>query len=240
MGRCSFYLAFALLFFGTVAAADVRVIVGPTPIPGGQAKAMGDLTMMNDRLAVAIAVKTSPPWAVPRGALIDAAPVLKGVVGNDRVTFADFLPNSWSAWPSDRQDVQIIKNTRTEAIVEAVRTWGSVEIRTRYSLEDGDDSLHLVVTMTNQGTAPVDKALSGFGLWSMGGHFFGVPGLGKQAQGLSIGAIADRVVAYDRNWAVAMHMPQFDHFGFNQRDLYRETTLAPGESRTFEGWLQIV
>jgi hypothetical protein len=240
MGRYSFGVALALSFFAKSAEADVRVIVGPTPIPHGQARASADITIMNDRLAVGIAVKTSPPWAIPRGALIDAAPVVDGTIDSDRVTFADFLPNSWSAWPSDRQHVRIVEQTRQEAIVEAVRTWGSVEIRTRYSLKDGDDSVHLTVTMTNQGKAPVDKALSGFALWSMGGHFFGVPGLGKQAQGPSTGAMADRIVAYDQNWAVAMHMPHFDRFDFGQKDLYRETTLLPGKSRTFEGWLQVV
>ena len=240
MGRTSIGIPVALSFLATAAAADVRVVVGPTPIPHGQAKASGDITVMNDRLAIAIAVKTPPPWAIPRGALIDAAPVVNGAIGDDRVTFADFLPNSWSAWPSDRQNVRIVKQSGDEAIVEAVRTWGSVEIRTRYSLKDGDDSVHLAVTMTNQGKAPVEKALSGFVLWSRGGHFFGVPGLGKQIQGPSTGAMADRIVAYDRDWAIAMHMPQFDRFGYGQRDLYRETTLLPGERRTFEGWLQVV
>ena len=240
MGRTSCGVAVALSFLASAAAADVRVVVGPTPIPHGQAKANGDITVMNDRLAIAIAVGTPPPWAIPRGALIDAAPVVNGAIGNDRVTFADFLPNSWSAWPSDRQDVRIIEQSRDEAIVEAVRTWGSIEIRTRYSLKDGDDSVHLVVTMTNNSKAPVTKALSGFALWSMGGHFFGVPGLGKQIEGPSTGAMADRVVAYDQDWAIAMHMPHFDRFDYGQRDRYRETTLRAGESRTFEGWLQVV
>jgi hypothetical protein len=94
--------------------------------------------------------------------------------------------------------------------------------------------------MTNNSKAPVTKALSGFALWSMGGHFFGVPGLGKQIEGPSTGAMADRVVAYDQDWAIAMHMPHFDRFDYGQRDRYRETTLRAGESRTFEGWLQVV
>lgn len=240
MPRPSSGLILALLFVAAPVAARVRVVVGPTPIPQGQARAPGDITLINDRLAVAIAVKTAPPWAIPRGALIDAAPVTGGVIGTDRVTFADFLPNSWSAWPSDRQEVRIVEDTPGEAIVEAVRTWGRVEIRTRYTLRDGDDAVHLAVRMTNRGDTPVAKALSGFVLWSMGGHFFGVPGLPPQVEGPSTGAIADRIVAYDRDWAIAMHMPGFDRFGFGQKDLYRETTLAPGEARDFDGWLQIV
>jgi hypothetical protein len=233
-------LTIALFLIATPVAAKVRVIVGPTPIPHGQASAPGDITMMNDRLAIALAVNTPPPWAIPRGALIDAAPIVDGVIGNDRVTFADFLPNSWSAWPSDRQNLRIIEDTPGEAIVETIRTWAQVEIRTRYILKDKDGSIHLSVTMTNKGKTIVDKALSGFVLWSTGGHFFGVPGLQKRVEGTATGAMADRIVAYDKEWAVAMHMPGFDHFGFGQKDLYRETTLAPGASQTFDGWLQIV
>ncbi|MBO1324472.1 CehA/McbA family metallohydrolase [Acetobacter sp. TBRC 12305] len=238
--RCRTGLLVALLFASAPASAAVRVVVGPTPIPHGQANAAGDITIMNDRVAVAIAVKTAPPWAIPHGALIDAAPVTGGVIGPDRVTFADFLPNSWSAWPSDRQTVRIVEDTPAEAIVEAVRTWGQVEIRTRYILKDADDSVHLSVTMTNGGPRPVEKALSGFVLWSMGGYFFGVPGLPDQTEGPAGGALADRITAYDRDWAIAMHMPGFDRFGFGQKDLYRQTTLLPGQSAQFDGWLQIV
>jgi len=78
-----------LLAFGLIATqshAAVRIVVGPTPIPHGQANAAGDITLVNDRLAVAIAVQTAPPWAIPKGALIDAAPVVGGVIGTDRIT----------------------------------------------------------------------------------------------------------------------------------------------------------
>lgn len=233
-------LALTLSTIATTAPAAVRVVIGPTPIPHGQAEAKGDITLVNERLAVAIAVETAPPWAIPRGALIDAAPVVGGVIGADRVTFADFLPNSWSAWPSDRQTVRVVTDTPGEAVVEAVRNWADVEIVTRYSLKSGDDSVHIAVRMTNRGPKPVENALSGFVLWSMGGHFFGVPGLPRQVEGPSTGAMADRIVAYDKDWAIAMHMPGFDRFGFEQKDLYKRTTLAPGESRSFDGWLQIV
>jgi hypothetical protein len=239
-GRLFLALAAAWSTIGSGASARVRILVGPTPIPHGQAEAKHDITLVNDRLAVAIAVETAPPWAIPRGALIDAAPVVGGVIGADRVTFADFLPNSWSAWPSDRQQVRVVTDTPGEAVAEAVRNWADVEIVTRYSLKDGDDSVHIAVRMTNGGTKPVENALSGFVLWSMGGHFFGVPGLPHQVEGPSTGAMADRIIAYDKDWAIAMHFPGFDRFGFEQKDLYKRTTLAPGESRSFDGWLQIV
>ena len=41
---------------------------------------LGDITLVNEKLAVAIAVNSSPPWAIPKGALIDAAPVVHGSI----------------------------------------------------------------------------------------------------------------------------------------------------------------
>lgn len=222
------------------AHAAVRVIVGPTPIPGGQAKARGDITLMNDRLAVAIAVQTAPPWAIPRGALIDAAPVIDGRIGQDHLTFADFLPNSWSAWPSTYQRVRVITDTPALGVVRAVRNWNAVRIETTYSLKDGEDNVHILVRMTNEGAKAVTNILSGLVLWSRGGYFFGVPGLAHTTTGSRSGALSDRIVGYDRDWLIALHEPVFDRFAYGQRDLYLRHSLRPGESRTFEGWLQVI
>ena len=232
-------LAIALLA-ASPASAAVRIVVGPTPIPDGQAKAAGDITLINEHLAAAIAVNTAPPWAIPRGALIDAAPVINGVIGRDRIAFADFLPDSWGAWPSKGQTVTIVTNTPDLAVVKAVRDWNDVLIETTYALKSGDDSVHISVTMTNQGKAPVENILSGLALWSQGGYFLGVPGLPHQVEGPSTGAIADRIVAYDQDWAIALHEPGFDRFSYEQKDLYLRHTLKPGERHSFEGWLQVV
>src|SRR5882724_9925097 len=85
------------------AGAAVRVIVGPTPIPNGAAKSAGDITVVNEKLAFALAVGSPVPYGVPRGAIVDAAPVVDGVIGRDCVVFADFIPNDWSAWPNTVQ-----------------------------------------------------------------------------------------------------------------------------------------
>lgn len=229
----------AFLWAGGAHAA-VRVIVGPTPIPGGQARARGDITLMNDRLAVAIAVQTAPPWAIPRGALIDAAPVVAGRIGHDHLTFADFLPNSWSAWPSTYQRVRVITDTPALGVVRAVRNWNAVRMETTYSLKAGEDSVHIVVRMTNEGAKPVTNILSGLVLWSRGGYFFGVPGMARTVTGSASGALSDRIVGYDKNWLIALHEPVFDRFAYGQRDLYLRHTLRPGQSRSFEGWLQMI
>jgi hypothetical protein len=47
------------------------------------------------------------------------------------------------------------------------------------------------------------------------------------------------VVAYDADWTVTLHAPYFDHVGSGSRDVFRLHTLAPGASRTFDGWLQV-
>ena len=234
------FAAAVALFLAAPATARVRIIVGPTPIPDGQARSVGDITLVNEKLAAAIAVTTAPPWAIPRGALIDAAPVIDGKIGRDRIAFADFLPDSWSAWPNTYQHVTIVTDTPALAVVRAVRDWNAVVIETTWSLKSGDDNVHIVVTVTNRGAAPVENVLSGLVLWSQGGYYFDVPGLPHAVQGLAVGALSDRVVAYDRDWAIALHEPGFDHFGYGQRDLYFKHSLAPGGRRSFEGWLQIV
>jgi hypothetical protein len=229
-----------LLGWAGSSTAAVRVIVGPTPIPGGQANAAHDLTLVNEKLAASIAVDTSPPWAIPKGALIDAAPVVHGSIQRDRIAFADFLPNGWSAWPNTYQRVEVVAETPALAVVRATRDWNAVQIVTTYSLGADDDFIHIVVTMTNGGTTPVADALSGLVLWAQGGYFFGVPGLPHQMSGSAQGAKADRIVAYDEDWLIALHEPVFDRFSYGQRDLYLGHTLGPGQSRAFEGWLQIV
>ena len=90
------------------AVAAVQVIVGPTPIVNGDAKAAGDITVVNEHLAFALAVQSAAPYGVPRGALVDLAPVTGGKIGRDRVVFADFIPNHWSAWPNTYQHVDIL------------------------------------------------------------------------------------------------------------------------------------
>src|SRR5215475_1841412 len=59
----------------TTAAASVRVLMGPTPIPRASAGAAGDITVVNEKLAFALAVESAAPYGVPRGAIVAVAPV---------------------------------------------------------------------------------------------------------------------------------------------------------------------
>ena len=116
------------------AHAAVQVIVGPTPIEGGEAKSAGDITVVNEKLAFALAVTSPVPYGVPRGAIIDVAPVTRGKIGRDCVVFADFIPNNWSAWPNTFQHVEILERGPDRAVVRTVRDWGQVTVTTVYKI----------------------------------------------------------------------------------------------------------
>ncbi|MDB6083966.1 MAG: hypothetical protein JWN43_1847 [Gammaproteobacteria bacterium] len=216
----------------------MQVIVGPTPIVNGDAKAAGDITVVNEKLAFALAVQSAVPYGVPRGALIDLAPVTDGKIGRDRVVFADFIPNHWSAWPNTYQHIEILERGPDRAILRTTRDWGKVTIATVYTLASNSDRVEIQTTMTNAGDA-LPGLLSGLTLWPNSGFLFGVPGLQGIAESEAGAALADRVVAYDEDWVIALHAPYFDHVGDESMDMYLLHTLGAGASRTFEGWLQV-
>ena len=220
-------------------AAAVQVIVGPTPIPDGEARAAGDITVMNAHLAFALAVDSAVPYGIPRGALIDAAPVVNGKIGRDHIVFADFIPNDWSAWPNTYHHVDILERSPARAVIRITRDWGQATITTLYTLSADADAIEIRTTMRNEGSTPLANLLSGMTLWPKGGYLFSVPGLADLKKGRAEGALSDRVVAYDEDWNIALHAPYFDHVDFDSKDLYHLHTLAPGESHSFEAWLQI-
>jgi hypothetical protein len=221
------------------AMAAVRVLVGPTPIPRGNARAAGDITVVNEKLAFALAVESPAPYGVPRGALIALAPVRRGQIERNRVVFADFIPNNWSAWPNTYHHVEVLEHGPRQARIRAVRDWGEVTITTLYSLASGSDEIAISTTMTNGGSRSLPDLFSGLTLWPNSGFLFPVPGLAGVTEGSAAGALAERVVAYDADWTLTLHAPYLDHIGSSSRDLLLRHSLAPGESRTFEGWLQV-
>jgi len=237
--RLMLLAALALLAPFAAAHAEVRVIVGPTPIGNGNARAPADITVVNEHLAFALAVATAAPYGVPRGALIDIAPVTNGAIGRDRVVFADFIPNNWSAWPNTYQHVEVLERGPRQARIRAVRDWGKVRVETQYTLRAGSDRIAISTTMTNEGGTPLPDLLSGLTLWPSSGFLFAVPGLAGLTEGKAAGALAARVTAYDADWTVTLHAPYLDHIGSGSRDMFQLHTLKPGESRSFDGWLQV-
>ncbi len=236
--KCALPAWLLLLTLPPTAGAAVRVMVGPTPIPEGEAKSAGDITVFNERLAFALGVRSPVPYGVPRGAIVDVAPVVNGKIGRDCVVFADFIPNNWSAWPNTFQHVEVLERGPRRAVVRTVRDWGKVTVTTVYTLQSNADSVEIRATMSNGGAA-LTGLLSGLTLWPKGGYFFGVPGLAGLVQGKTDGALADRVVAYDEKWTVALHAPYAAHIADGSLDLYQLHALAPGESREFHAWLQV-
>jgi hypothetical protein len=229
----------ALVAPGSPVRAAVQVVVGATPIVDGEAKAPGDITVINEKLAFALAVESAVPYGAARGALIDVAPVTNGKAGRDCVVFADFIPNNWSAWPNTYQHVEILERGPEQARIRTLRDWGAVTISTVYTLKANADYVDIQTTMSNGGSATLRDLLSGLTLWPKGGFFLGVPGLSQFGKGSAEGALADRVVAYDQSWTVTLHAPYFDHIGSGSRDLYRLHTLAPGQTWTIDGRLQV-
>ena len=237
--RLTLLAALALLAPLMSVRADVHLIRGPTPIPEGNARAAGDLTVVNEHLAFALAVQSPAPYGVPRGALVDIAPRDGGTIGRDRVVFADFIPNNWSAWPNTYQHVDILEQGPQQVRIRAVRDWGKVRIDTLYTLRENSDRVLISTTMTNEGEVALTDLLSGLTLWPSSGFLFAVPGLAGVTEGTAEGALAKRVSGYDADWSVTLHAPYMDHVGSGSRDMFLLHTLKPKESRTFSGWLQV-
>ncbi len=239
MGFSRFASSLCVLALALSAAqAGVMVIEGPTPIQEGEAKSAGDITVVNEKLAFALAVRSPVPYGVPRGAIIDVAPVANGKIGRDCVVFADFIPDNWSAWPNTFQHIEILERGPAQVVIRTERDWGKVTITTLYTLKSDADAVEIRTTMVNDG-AELAGLLSGLTLWPKGGYLFGVPGVAGVASGTTEGALADRVVAYDEHWTVTLHAPYADHFSDGSMDMYRLHTLGTGQAQVFEAWLQV-
>lgn len=219
--------------------AEVRVEVGPTQIPGGTARAAGDVTLRNEKLAVAFAVETAPPWGVARGGIVDVAEVRDGVVAHDHAALVDFMPDDWSGWPTTYQRAKILEQSPERAVLRVERDWSTVQLETTWTLEAGADRLHVVTRMHNTGSTDYPALLSGYVMWPEGGHLFGVPGFEGGAEGALPPEASRWATAYNRNWVMGLHAPFAEWANDDARDLYRRHALAPGESREFEAWLQV-
>lgn len=235
--RCALSLLVALA--GSAAHAQVRIVTGPTPILRGNARAAGDITVVNEHLAFAIAVESAMPYGVPRGGIVDVAPVVDGRIGEDRVVFADFIPNDWTAWPNTWQRVQVLHQDAREVRIRSERDWGQVRISTEYVLAQGADAVQITTSMTNEGGQTLTGLQSGLTLWPSAGYFFEVPGVAPVQKGAADHALADRVTAYDAGWSITLHAPYMDHIDSSGRDMLLLHTLRPKETRRFEARLQV-
>ncbi|WP_334020264.1 CehA/McbA family metallohydrolase [Alteromonas sp. S015] len=234
--------------FAPVSFASVSIEKGITSIPHGNASAPNDLTIKNDKLAFSISIGSAPPWGVAPGCIVDIANVLPdGSLSNDRVAFADFIPNAWSSWPNTYHNVEIIKDSNDEAIVNITRDFSDVTINTQYTLTSGSDLIQVSTTMTNSGDSAVTLT-SGYTLWPDSGFKFGVPKFEnrekQQSKKASSSAsnkwMSDRFVGYNEDWAIALHAPYMNEAHNQSRDLYAKHSLKSNESITFSGAYQVL
>lgn len=233
-------LIIALFSFNSITAASekgVKVKKGWTPIPNGEAKSEKDITMKNENLAITIAGPdgTTPPWGVPAGGILDAAPVVDGKIKLDSLTIVDFLPDRWSAWPTTYQKAEIVKNTPEVGIVEVKRDWYQADLITRFTLKKEAKHIHMETTLKNSEKTHKDIR-TGYTLATKGG-WIDVPG----GRGLRKDTLGDWMVGYNENWAFGLHSNFHNEVkgGKTWTEQFKTHTLKPGEEKTYESWFQI-
>lgn len=217
----------------------VVVQIGPSPIPGGTASGPRDITLANSKLAVTFAVDTAAPWGVPRGGILDAAVVREGVIGPDRLSLFDFLPDGWSKWIGARARVEVLQDDGRTARLRTTRQWRDVRIVTEWRLDAGSSTLAVDTQMHNEGPETLQGIRSGHVLWPDGGYLFAPSGLQRDAAGPARSASAPWSAAYGEDWLLALHAPYAKGMRDEGRDRYLEQNLAPGAARRFEAWFQV-
>lgn len=236
----------AIFFLVSTAVAKVEVVVGPTPIPGGDALAANDISLVNDKGAVSISVGSVPPWGMPQGGIIDAAArKADGSLDMDRLTLMDFLGDKWAEWADTSAKVTVVTQSDQEAVVKAERQWRDASIVSTYTMKDGDDKIYLQTIMTNNGQEEMKDINSGFAQWADAGALKEPAGAEGVRAGRKVVAEIKKpgtshTVAYDEGWALALYAPYASHANYEGKDMYLLHSLKPGESRVFEGWLQVL
>ena len=241
----TFLLVFIILSFSVIAAEapqGVKVTVGPTDIVNGVTLHEKDITVSNEFYKVGFGVGTLPPWGVPHGSIIDTAIFVDGKWTDNRTALIDFLPNGWAAWPSTYQIVEVVENTPQKAVITIKRDYDDkVDLVTTYTVEAGSKILKVTTEMVNNGETAYETLISGYSLCTLGGYMFGPwgetrPGYDQVGEDW----FGDIVLGYDENWTIALHNPGFTDFAFGTgwRDLYNKHSINPGESMTFDAWVQ--
>ena len=229
----------ALTFVAEGATADLSITTGPTSIPRGDAQGAKDITITNGVFAIGIAVETAPPWGIARGGIVDIALVNDGEVGYDIASLADFMPDKWSSWPTTYQQVTLEAVTHESVTVRTKRDWGAADLVTTFDIRDGSHVIRIHTIMTNNGEDTLEEMHSGYVVWPDGGSLFGMPGLPAVDVTESASAKGEWSASYGEDWALGLHAPFAGIVAYGGRDRYQAHELAPGESRSFEAWLQI-
>jgi len=167
---------------------------------------------------------------------VDISIIRDGELDYDIASLADFMPNNWSSWPTTYQRVAIEKQAKDEVVVKTERDWGDVELATLFHIRAADSKIKIVTTMTNNGDATLDGLLSGYVVWSDGGNLIATPVV---TGGSDSGGLNGWTAAYDEGWVIGLHAPFSEVADRRGRDRYTLHDLGPGETRSFDAWLQI-
>ncbi|WP_448578998.1 CehA/McbA family metallohydrolase [Thermosphaera sp.] len=219
--------------------SGVIVLKGPTPIMEGEAKGPEDVTVMNEYIAVAFGVSTTPPWGIPPGHIIDLAPVAPG--SSDVLAQFSLPLNDWGNWATITS-FQIVENSSTRAIIVALGQWKGLKVNYTYILEAGKPYLRAIITVTNNDTISYSNHIMGPAVSLKRGWAY-APGFGtgrivtspKTGYGIS----EDWVAAYHEDYALGLYSPNYTHIALHSSfaDTFYQVTLNPGESRVFEAYL---
>ncbi len=220
-------------------APDVTVAIGPTPIENGSCLGANDITVENGLFAISFAVDTAPPWGVPKGSILDGATYDAAGNLNDRLTLVDFLPNGWAAWPNTYQNISIPVNTTDAVVVQVERDYYGLQLVTTFTVERGSKFVAIDTVATNPVANPdtYTDIYCGYTFCTSGGYMFGP----FNRDGYTVDdPYGKYVLGYDKTYSIGLHYGAADVYdgGTGWKDLYKTTTIAPGESQTFNALVQ--
>ena len=221
------------------ADGDVTLTYGPTPIENGSCLGAGDITVENGLFAVSFAVDSTPPWGVPKGSILDGATYDAAGNLNDRLTLVDFLPNGWAAWPNTYQTISTPVVSTDVVVVQVERDYYGLELVTTFTIERGSKFVAIDTVATNPVANPDTYAdiYCGYTFCTSGGFMFGP--FNRDAYTVS-DPYGKYVLGYDKTYSIGLHYGAADVYdgGTGWKDLYKTTTIAPGESETFNALVQ--
>ncbi|MEM2009585.1 MAG: CehA/McbA family metallohydrolase [Thermosphaera sp.] len=220
-------------------SGGVIVIKGPTPIMEGEAKGPEDVTIMNEYLAAAFGISTTPPWGIPPGHIIDLAPVAAGA--SDVLAQFSLPLNDWANWATITS-FKIVENSTSRAIIEAIGQWKGLVVNYTYILESGKPYLRVIVTVTNNDTITYSNHIMGPAISLKRGWAY-APGFGSgrivTAPKSNYGITEDWVASYHQDYALGLYAPNYTHIALHSSfvDAFYQVTLAPGDSRVFDAYI---
>jgi hypothetical protein len=236
----------------------VRIVTGPSPIQGDVLNHPDDITLYNEHLALTLAAGSPNFWGMTNGSISNLA-VMQGpdTFGVNIVNDVEFLVNSWTATGGSlKAAVTITHNTPEKGEVQAVSTWlgegkaNALEVVSTYTLEKDSPVVTLKTRVSNPGPDTYTDLKSGYSMSGLAAYMFGPFGYHTpdvRARNIHVGTNAgepfgDFVVSYTKDYAVTLQMDdtQIYRGTTGYKDLHHNYDLAPGESRTFAGELQVI